>query len=213
MGRKRRAGARTGTAESKAPSQQASGSAQATGEAGQIEVIGFYSNKPGRRFREFSNFFDEAPPFMFQLPAFARLEGCPEEVPCEFSEKAIMITKAALMGDSEIFAEIATSSNPADCKKLGRGVRNFNQELWDKHIEEVAFEVVKQKFAADATLRKVLLSTGDKVIAEAAPNDCIWGIGLPTGDARVGDPAQWCGRNILGYALMKTRTHLRSSVA
>merc|ERR1719150_2738295 len=66
-----------------------------------------------------------------------------------------------------------------------------------------------QKFESDKKLRELLLSTGNKILAEAAPNDCIWGIGLSRTDPRVKDPAQWCGRNILGTALMRTRDHLR----
>lgn len=57
--------------------------------------------------------------------------------------------------------------------------------------------------------KTVLLPTGDKVLAEAAPNDCIWGIGLSAKDARVQDPSQWQGRNELGIALMRAREHLR----
>jgi len=120
-----------------------------------------------------------------------------------------MLAKAALMGDEDAFVEIERATEPRACKALGRGVRGFDQALWDLHLEEVAFEVVRQKFESCAALRAVLLSTGDAVLAEAAPNDCIWGIGLGTQDDRALHPAQWCGRNVLGIALMRTRSHLR----
>lgn len=174
-----------------------------------LRVIAFYSDRQGKRYREFSNFFSEAPAFEFVLPLFCRREGWPESWPCEFSEKAIMLTKAALMGDREAFDEIGSASSPAACKKLGRGVRNFKQELWEHHLEQTAFEVVYQKFAASRSLREVLLSTGDAVLAEAAPNDQIWGIGMGASDERSKNPAQWLGRNVLGFALMRARASLR----
>jgi len=172
-------------------------------------VLGFYSDKAGKPFREFSNFFSDAPPFRFDMPAFAFCEGLPQSIDCEFAEKAIMLAKAAMMGDKEMFHEIAEAKLPKDCKKLGRGVHSFDAVLWDKHLEELVFEVVKQKFVGSKQLRAVLMATGDQILAEAAPNDCIWGIGLKLDDDRVLNPAQWCGRNILGYALMKVRSFLR----
>lgn len=175
-------------------------------------IIVFYSDKQGRQFREFSNFFRHRQPFEFHLPTFAQRSGFPTSLWCSFSEKAIMAVKAALMGDLEIFHEIDEAADPKECKNLGRGVRNFDEGLWQKHLEEVAFEVVRQKFDSEKTLRELLLSTGDKILAEAAPNDTIWGIGLPSTDPRSHDPSQWCGRNILGYALMRAREHFRSRV-
>eukprot|EP00930_Biecheleria_cincta_P038030 TRINITY_DN26129_c0_g1_i1.p1 TRINITY_DN26129_c0_g1~~TRINITY_DN26129_c0_g1_i1.p1 ORF type:complete len:531 (+),score=99.51 TRINITY_DN26129_c0_g1_i1:60-1652(+) len=176
------------------------------------KVIAFYSDREGNQFREFSNFFRHRQPFEFHLPTLAQRSGFPTSLWCSFSEKAIMATKAALMGDLEIFHEIEQAVDPKDCKSLGRGVRNFDEGLWQKHLEEVAFEVVRQKFDSEKSLRELLLSTGDKILAEAAPRDAIWGIGLPSSDPRSHDPSQWCGRNILGYALMRARKHFRSRV-
>lgn len=78
-----------------------------------------------------------------------------------------------------------------------------------RHIDETAFEVVSQKFNSCKMLRELLLSTGNSILAEAAPNDSIWGIGLRIDDDRTNDPSKWCGRNVLGYALMKARRHMR----
>jgi len=176
-------------------------------------VIAFYSDKEGKKWREFSNFYRHPAPFEFVLPAFARLEGLPGSVQCDFSEKAIMVTKAALMGDAKSFKAITDAPDPKACKALGRGVQGFDQKLWERHLEEVAFEVMRQKFASSANLREVLLSTGDAILAEAAPYDAIWGIGLSGNDERVKDPSTWQGRNILGYALMRARDHLRGSTS
>eukprot|EP00440_Ansanella_granifera_P044994 gb/GFBE01048759.1/.p1 GENE.gb/GFBE01048759.1/~~gb/GFBE01048759.1/.p1 ORF type:complete len:568 (+),score=131.19 gb/GFBE01048759.1/:1-1704(+) len=194
----------------KASSASASDAADASAAA---KVIPFYSDKRGKKYREFSNFFSDAPPFQFMLPAFAWSESFPQSIQCEFSEKAIMATKAALMGDKEIFDEIETAKDPKSCKALGRGVRNFDQALWEQHLEETAFEVVKQKFQANKGLKQVLFSTGDAILVEAAPNDCIWGVGMGTTDDGIHDPTQWRGRNVLGYALMRARGNLRGDAA
>ena len=171
------------------------------------KVIGFYG--ASKEFGEFSNFWASSPPFDFVLPEYARHPDLPDKVSCEFSEKAIMLVKAALMKDRDTFMKVVQAKDPKTTKALGRAVSPWDQELWDAHLEDVAFEVVRQKFGADDELRRVLLSTGDHVLAEATRNDSIWGIGLNVGDPRVQCQSLWRGRNVLGFALMKTRDHLR----
>ncbi|CAE7313115.1 unnamed protein product [Symbiodinium sp. CCMP2592] len=174
-----------------------------------LEVLGFYGHGPSSSYREFSNFF-ESPPFRFRLPEFARIDGWDEVVSCCFSEKAIMLMKAALMNDKASFDKIKACNKPAEAKALGRKVAPFDAAKWNEHVHEVAFEACLQKFASSEELKKKLLDTGDMVIAEATTKDKIWGIGLNVGDPRVQDPARWQGKNILGQALMRTREHLRS---
>lgn len=173
------------------------------------KVIGFYGRKS--HFSEFSNF--HYAPFDFHLPEFACHEGWNHTIYCEVSEKAIMLTKAALMKDRESFEEMIKTKDPAAVKALGRSVSPWNQELWDAHLEAVAFEVVRQKFASSRQLRDLLFSTGDHVIAEATRNDSIWGIGINVDDPRVQDQKEWRGRNVLGFALMRVREHLRNERA
>lgn len=69
------------------------------------------------------------------------------------------------------------------------------------------------KFASDDELRRVLLSTGDQLIAEAAKNDRNWGIGLELTQPEVATPSRWRGANMLGWALMEARTTLRAAAA
>ena len=49
---------------------------------------------------------------------------------CDFSEKAIMLCKAAVMGDAEKFHEIAKAEKPYVAKQLGRQVRAFDEATW-----------------------------------------------------------------------------------
>lgn len=53
--------------------------------------------------------------------------------------------------------------------------------------------------------RAILLGTGTSVLAEAAPRDRIWGIGLNATNRDVATPCLWKGSNILGWALMEAR--------
>lgn len=134
--------------------------------------------------------------------------------PCEFeaertkytsAEQYMMAEKARLFGDEEIRAQILKTSDPAICKKLGRKVRNFNQEKWNKNRENIARKGNFYKFSQNAKLREFLLSTGDKILAEASPRDRIWGIGMGKNNPDALDPAKWRGRNLLGFAIMSAR--------
>ena len=134
--------------------------------------------------------------------------------PCEFeaegtkytsAEQYMMAEKARLFGDEEIRAQILKTSDPAICKKLGRKVRNFNQEKWNKNRENIARKGNFYKFSQNAKLREFLLSTGDKILVEASPRDRIWGIGMGKSNPDALDPAKWRGRNLLGFAIMAAR--------
>ena len=119
-----------------------------------------------------------------------------------------MLCKAAAMGDLAMFDEILRTTSAASAKKLGRGVYPWDQGRWDRVVCTVAKAVVFSKFASDAELRRVLLSTGHHLIAEAAKNDRNWGIGLDLSQPEVAMPAHWRGANILGWALMEARARL-----
>lgn len=134
--------------------------------------------------------------------------------PCEFeaegtkytsAEQYMMAEKARLFGDEEIRTQILKTSDPAICKKLGRKVRNFNQEKWNKNRENIARKGNFYKFSQNAKLREFLLSTGDKILAEASPRDRIWGIGMGKSNPDALDPAKWRGRNLLGFSIMSVR--------
>eukprot|EP00971_Amphidinium_carterae_P053886 1061112-Amphidinium_carterae.1 len=104
-------------------------------------------------YREFSNFCMHKSPFKFELPHYAHMEGLPTYVWCELSEKAMMATNAALMGDAEMFREIEGTTDPATCKEFGRKVKNFDEVKWQMHLEDIACEVVRRNFESLDTLR------------------------------------------------------------
>ena len=102
-------------------------------------------------------------------------------------------------------------SNPYKIKALGRLVKNFNQEIWDKHKEDIVFNGNLLKFSQNKKLCKQLLATGDKEIVEASPTDTIWGIGLAETDPDIYDKSKWRGTNLLGKAIMKVRNVLKDT--
>ena len=177
-----------------------------------LPTVQFYGHTKGHH-RSFSNFFEHAP-FVFTVPegcggAAIVASGRSATVPCSFSEKAIMLCKAAVMGDYASYDRIAVSFTPKDAKALGRCVEPWDESIWQSVVCDVALAAVGQKFAALPQHANTLLNTGDRIIAEMTRNDCNWGTGLDVGHADASRPGAWRGTNILGWALMVTREQLK----
>ena len=123
-----------------------------------------------------------------------------------------MLCKASVMGDFKSFDDILLSQTPNNVQNLGRLVHPWVQERWDTLVCEVAREVVTQKFASVPGLAPILLSTSGRLIAEMTKRDCNWATGLDLGHKYASIPSQWRGLNILGWALMVARDHLREQL-
>ncbi len=121
------------------------------------------------------------------------------------AEHYMMWRKARLFGDSDVERQLLADDSPAVAKQLGRRVRNFRSDLWDGHRFDVVVQGSIAKFEQNETLRRYLLGTGDRILAEASPVDNIWGIGFAASDPRAKDPLQWTGLSLLGFALMQVR--------
>ncbi|KAJ8305789.1 hypothetical protein KUTeg_016334 [Tegillarca granosa] len=93
-------------------------------------------------------------------------------------------------------------------KKLGRKVRNFDQETWDSNCQKIVEEGNEAKFSQNEELKKILYATHPKILAEASPGDRIWGIGLRKDNPLAWDRKTWRGKNLLGYALTRVRDKL-----
>tara|TARA_B100001989_G_scaffold253119_1_gene238183 strand:+ start:2885 stop:3460 length:576 start_codon:yes stop_codon:yes gene_type:complete len=172
----------------------------------QQHVVAFYGEK--NSFGEFSNFYRIS--HTFTIPEWCGVKAS-ISIPVEFSEKSIMLCKASLFHDSETFEKIRLAKTPFEAKKLGRTVKKFNEKKWLECVCDIAVEVVYQKFKSNKTICDVLLSTQTSLIAEAAPYDKLWGIGLNVADTRTSNPKKWEGYNVLGFALMKAREKLFSN--
>ena len=121
----------------------------------------------------------------------------------------MMAAKAELFGDKEIRKEILNISEQKKMKSLGRKVKNFDQNVWDKFKYSIVLNGNWCKFSQNRELREFLLSTGDKILVEASPYDSIWGIRISASSPEAKNPMKWRGQNLLGFALMEVRDELR----
>lgn len=123
------------------------------------------------------------------------------------SEQAFMLEKA-LMFDESMVERILSTAIPAEIKKLGRKVKNFDEKKWNEVRYNIMVDILCAKFSTEP-LKTELLNTGIEFIVEASPTDKIWGAGLALGDPRLNYAKYYPGRNLLGHALMDARARLR----
>lgn len=124
------------------------------------------------------------------------------------SEQLFMYLKAILFNDQEIAERIVKCVTPLESKRLGRKVKMFNQDSWDKAKSSVMFLALYHKFRQNPDLKNYLLMTKDSILAEASPYDKIWGIGLGIEYPERFDYSKWRGENLLGKVLMDVRKQL-----
>lgn len=125
------------------------------------------------------------------------------------AEQWMMAAKARLFAHNAMLKDILSAPDPKTAKALGRKVQNFDEAVWKANCRRLVTEGNVAKFSQNKDLRKFLLGTGDKVIVEASPRDCIWGIGMGKDNPKALNPSTWHGQNLLGFALMDVRESLR----
>ncbi|MGG5505570.1 MULTISPECIES: NADAR family protein [unclassified Myroides] len=137
---------------------------------------------------------------------------CIEEITFNCVEQFIMYKKAMLFGDNTIANKILKEQHPGNQKRLGRLVKNFRSNIWEKSRFEISYEGNYAKFNQNQDLCSLLLETRDKIIAEASPTDLIWGIGYGMENENKYCIYKWRGKNLLGKVLMQVREDLKNSV-
>jgi len=125
------------------------------------------------------------------------------------AEHWMMAQKALLFDDRESFEKIILAESPQKAKKMGRQVRNFNEDIWKSKRMDIVVQGTLHKFNQNNGLRSFLIDTNDKILVEASPVDKIWGIGLDAENKNAKNPKRWEGLNLLGFALMEVRDLLR----
>lgn len=125
------------------------------------------------------------------------------------AEHWMMAKKAELFNDNEVLNKIIKANSPAEAKKLGRQVKNYDDAIWLENRFEIVKEGNYHKFSQNPDLKAFLLNTDERVIVEASPVDPIWGIGMAGDHKDVLNPAKWKGLNLLGFALMEVRDELK----
>jgi ribA/ribD-fused uncharacterized protein len=136
------------------------------------------------------------------------------------AEHFMMAGKARLFGDDDSLEKIMGTSDPAEAKKLGRGIKGWDDKVWTAVRFQLVCRGSYEKFRQNPGLLQELLATGDREIVEASPYDKVWGVGLGEEEARRWyDDAMaaaapddkvlpWPGLNLLGKALMVARDML-----
>jgi ribA/ribD-fused uncharacterized protein len=131
-----------------------------------------------------------------------------DEIKFETAEHYIMYHKALTMGDPASAQRVLDTNTPTKAKNIGRQVANWDEAKWEGVRETIVGRALRLKVDSYPLLKASLLSTHQKVIAEASPRDAIWGIGCSKTDPRARDPQQWPGLNLLGKAWMRVREEI-----
>jgi len=113
--------------------------------------------------------------------------------------------KAILFGDLQSAQKILESREPRDQKRLGKGVRDFDRQVWMSKCFDIAVRGNYYKFSQNKSICRYLLATKGKRLVEAR-DDVVWGIGITPQMATRG--VKWRGSNLLGKAIMKVRDEM-----
>lgn len=160
-------------------------------------MIGFFH--PNEEYGCFSNWYPAA--FDYAGVHFAN------------SEQFMMFHKVMMFHKLELADQIMRTSDPAKCKRIaGQKFSEFDSELWEKTCQTVVKRGVKAKFSQNEDILKILLGTGNALLAECSPYDKKWGIGIDIKDPDRLVIAKWKGRNLLGRILMEVREELRQEI-
>ena len=127
------------------------------------------------------------------------------------TEQAFMWAKAKFFGDVDTAKKILdVIGDPMECKKLGRLVKNYDDEKWSEARYEVMRDVNFARFSQCSYHHNKILDPefDGKTFVEASPIDGIWGIKMGIKDKGVLDERNWKGQNLLGKALTEVRERL-----
>jgi hypothetical protein len=157
----------------------------------------------------FTFFYGSREPFSNWCKArFVETDESSGSVSFPTSEHYMMYRKATHFGDAEVAARILKTPDPREAKRLGRQVKAFVEEEWNRTARAYVYRGCRLKFEQNRGARNVLLATQGTQLVEASPSDRIWGVGLPEGDDRILDPRNWMGTNWLGQVLTVLREDL-----
>ena len=148
----------------------------------------------------FSNFY----------PCEIRVDTDKGEIVFKSSEQYFMWQKAMFFKDEEIAEQILKADSPAEAKKLGRKVRNYDDAAWSKNRADAMYKAVLLKFKQNKALKDIILADEfkDKGFVEGSPYDKIWGVGISWDNPKIADRKNWKGENLLGKVLNWARHYL-----
>ena len=124
-------------------------------------------------------------------------------------EQYIMYCKCAVFGDFQAAEAVMATSEPAIQKLIAGKAKDYNETIWNGLRQVVLTRALIAKFEQNPSLRDALMKTENAYLVECARSDKIWACGLSLYDDARKDIANWCGTNILGFALMEVREILK----
>ena len=124
------------------------------------------------------------------------------------AEHYMMTQKAIFFEDQESYHLIMKSDSPKEVQAIGRLVANFDEAAWSDVKKLIVCTGNIAKFTQCKVPYEALMQTKRKLLAEANPNDLVWGTGLAEDDLDILDCEKWKGTNYLGKTLTSIREDL-----
>lgn len=141
------------------------------------------------------------------LGQWHRVDFYVEGIKYIYAEQYMMAKKALLFDDINTYTKIMNATHPRDHQKLGREVKFYRQDVWDKAKCEIVYNGNFARFSQNQDQRDLLFSTKGNLV-EASPIDCVWGVGLSVDNPLIKDEKNWKGQNLLGRMLTDVRDDL-----
>jgi ribA/ribD-fused uncharacterized protein len=140
---------------------------------------------------------------------FTRCEIKVDDKVFNCSEQYFMWRKAMFFNDVDIANQILNKGyNPGAAKFLGRKVKNYNNEAWEKVRYDIMLEANRLKYNQNPKLKAELLKYSGLEFVEASPFDKIWGIGLAEDNPLAKNELAWEGQNLLGKVLNQVQREI-----
>ena len=124
------------------------------------------------------------------------------------AEQYMMYKKALMFNDFDAAKQIMETTSPMEQKHIGRGVKNFDKDVWEASCRKIVYDANYAKVLQNQDVMDEYHRTIMTEIVEASPEDRIWGIGLHESDEDCLDRSKWKGTNWLGIAIMDVRDTL-----
>lgn len=123
------------------------------------------------------------------------------------AEKFMMMGKAALFNDKNMFEKMYVVQSPKMQKSMGRLVKNFDENVWDTYCKDIVILGNYLKFSQNIQLKNNLMNTNKNVLIEGSPLDYIWGVGMRYDNPNIQFKNKWKGKNYLGECLEYVRNN------
>ena len=124
------------------------------------------------------------------------------------NEQYFQYIKAHFFGDETTAEKIKEETNPYKINSLGKQVKGYRKEVWERKAFDVLKRVNSAKYSQNPNAKKTLLETGNRKIGEATP-DLLYGTGVPISRPEAADTETWTGKNLMGQILTEIRSELQ----